>query len=119
MAAEEIDLDALPEEGKAGMLAEAMDDLLELEKKLYRLKKEENKAAVLVEKLIEEIEKKGDHTGERLEQSDLLLSREKELRVAEKNGERLFRKIAKTRALYDDAMDRVKELGGKVNAEDE
>ena len=119
MAAEEIDLDALPEEGKAGMLAEAMDDLLELEKKLYRFKKEEDKAAILVEKLNEEIKKKRDHTDESADQTDMLLSREKELRIAEKNGERLFRKIAKTRALYDDAMDRVKELGGKVTAEDE
>ncbi|MEJ2057411.1 MAG: hypothetical protein P8X39_06195, partial [Desulfofustis sp.] len=50
MAAEEIDLDALPEEGSAGMLAEAMDDLLELEKKLHRLEKEHDKAALLVEK---------------------------------------------------------------------
>lgn len=119
MAAEEIDLDALPEEGKAGMLAEAMDDLLELEKKLYRLKQEEDKAAILVEKLNEEIKKKRDHTDESADQTDLLLSREKELRIAEKNGDLLFRKIAKTRALYDDAMDRVKELGGKVNTEDE
>ncbi len=119
MAAEEIDLDAVPEEGKAGMLAEAMDDLLELEKKLYRLKKEKDKAAVLVEKLNEEIKKKRDHTDESANQTDMLMSREKELRIAEKNGERLFRKIAKTQALYDDAIDRVKELGGKVNAEDE
>jgi len=119
MAAEEIDLDAPPEEGRAGMLAEAMDDLLELEKKLHRLKKEEDKAALLVEKLNDEIKKLGDHGDERADQSDMALSREKELRAAEKNGERLFRKIAKTRALYDDAMDRVKELGGNVSAEDE
>lgn len=119
MAAEEIDLDALPEEGKAGMLAEAMDDLLELEKKLHRLEKEDHKAALRVEKLNDQINKKGNHTTESADQEDMLLSREKELRIAEKNGERLFRKIAKTRALYDDAMDRVKELGGRVKEEDE
>ena len=119
MAAEEIDLDALPEEGKAGMLAEAMDDLLELEKKLHRLEKEDHKAALLVEKLNDEINKKGDYTDESADQKDMVLSRKKELGIAEKNGERLFRKIAKSRALYDDAMDRVKELGGKVKAEDE
>jgi len=112
MAAEEIDLDALPEEGKAGMLAEAMDDLLELEKKLYRLEKEEEKTTRLVEKLSADIQEKGNDP-------DAGAAREKELLTAQKNAERLFRKIAKTRALHEDSLARVKELGGKLKAEEE
>jgi amino acid transporter len=118
MAAEEIDLDALPEEGSAGMLAEAMDDLLELEKKLHRLEKEHDKAALLVEKLNLEIKEKSGSADVDEAQPDTLLSRKKELRAAEQNAEKIFRRTAKTRALYEDALARVKELGGTVKEEE-
>lgn len=118
MAAEEIDLDALPEEGKAGMLAEAMDELLELEKKLQRLQKDETKSSDHIEKIQSEIEEKRNQAEADTAQADVMRPLEKELRIAEINGERIFRKIAKTRALHEEALARVKELGGKVTTEE-
>ena len=121
MAAEEIDLDALPEEGAAGMLAEAMDDLLEIEKQLHRVEKEEEKATHLVSELNRTIEdtKEKSQGEDFMAQTDMLLSQEKELRNSQRSRERLFRKTAKTRALYEEALARVKELGGKTKPDEE
>ncbi|SDP40370.1 amino acid permease [Desulforhopalus singaporensis] len=110
-AAEEIDLDARPEEGVAGELAEAMDELFEFQKRLARVKKEEKQAVDELEKIALKIGRiKGN--GEKVQDFEDLKVLEKQLQRSEQTRERLFRKSSKIQALHDDAVARVRELGG-------
>lgn len=83
-AAEEIDLDAEPEEGAAGELAEAMDELYSAEKRLRKVMREEEKAS--------------DNEADKTEESK----------------QKLFRKSAKAKARHEAAVQRVHDLGGKT-----
>lgn len=83
-AAEEIDLDAEPEEGAAGELAEAMDELYSAEKRLRKIMREEEKES------------------------------EDEAEKTEEHQQKLFRKSAKAKARHEAAVQRVHDLGGKT-----
>ncbi len=107
MAAKDIDLDAEPEEGTAGQLAEAMDNLHDAERRLshahgLQLKNERQLSAIR----------------QRLEASQDLPDQAartkltKQLEQAEEEAEKSIRKTVREQAKVDEAIARVKELGG-------
>ncbi len=105
MAARDINLDAEPEEGTAGLLAEAMDILHDAEKRLTGAKEqhEKNEKQLLtVRKLLEEPTDSYDEA----DQAKL----NKQLREAEAEMEKSSRKVAREKAKLDEAMAKVKEL---------
>jgi len=108
MAAEDIDLDAEPEEGAAGELAQAMDSLHDLEKRAAAADKQHKKHQLQMETLEEELNKTGPSLDE--EASRKL---EKQLTAAEIDTEKYFRKAAKAQAKLADALALVKDLGEK------
>jgi amino acid transporter len=102
MAAEDIDLDAEPEEGPAGELAEALDRLQEMERRAAGAKKQYSK----IEKLIPALEQQ---LADIADSSDTDRKKiEKELGAAQKEQERLYRKMAREQAKLDDAVSVVK-----------
>ncbi len=101
LAAEDIDLDAEPEEGKAGEMAEAIDALEDAGKKADTATKEAQKATAALEKAKEKIEGiKSDPEGAN---SDTLAVAEKEAAEAEKQAVKLTRKAAKAAAKAETA----------------
>ena len=96
LAAEDIDLDAEPEEGKAGEMAEAIDALEDAGKKADTATKEAQKATAALEKAKEKIESiKSDPDGA---DSNTLAIAEKEAAEAEKQAAKMTRKAAKATA---------------------
>lgn len=118
MAAEEIDLDAEPEEGVAGEMAKAMDDLYAAEKRLSRARHEEEKANESVDKLSAKLRKAAeDLEGETI--SDEAADLQGVLFEAEEKLQDLHRKTAKAQVRNDDAVRYVQELGGTLENEKE
>jgi amino acid transporter len=105
MAAQDLDLDAEPEEGTAGQLARAMDSLHGAEKRLARAEelklKNETRLTAIREKL--EVQTEPPDENARAEQ-------EKELARVEAETEKSFRKAAREQAKHDDAMALVMKL---------
>jgi len=96
LAAEDIDLDAEPEEGKAGEMAEAIDALEDAGKKADTATKEAQKATEALEKAKEKLEGiKSDPDGA---DSNTLAVAEKEAAEAEKQAAKMTRKAAKATA---------------------
>ncbi len=112
MAAQEIDLDAEPEEGSAGEFAKAMDDLYDAEKRLRKASHEESKASESVDKLSAELKSEAESLEGELSEKAADLQRT--LFEAEENQEKLHRKTVKAQVRVDDATERVQELGGVV-----
>lgn len=108
MARQDIDLDAEPEEGHAGELAEAMDELQVEEKKVAKAKYTQEKDHVRLQKLLtdKEILSKKSNS----EEYATLLER---IGNAEERAEKSFRKMAKQQAKYEAALDKIEQLGGK------
>jgi amino acid transporter len=108
LAAEDIALDAEPEEGTAGEMAAAMDALADAEKKAAEAEKEAAKTREIAEtaraKLLE-LENNTRHTDE-----DLRTKLKTAADDAEKEADKAFRKAAKARAKVEDAAKIVKEL---------
>jgi len=112
-AAEEIDLDAEPEEGAAGELAEAMDELYSTEKRMSRVEQEEEKARERVDKLSSQLRSEA----EKLEDQGLSekgADLQRALFEAEELLEKLFRKSAKAKVRNETAVQLVRELGGET-----
>jgi amino acid transporter len=105
MAAQDLDLDAEPEEGTAGQLARAMDSLHGAEKRLAKAEelklKNETRLTAIREKL--EVQTGPPDENARAEQ-------EKELARVEVETEKSFRKAAREQAKHDDAMALVMKL---------
>jgi hypothetical protein len=105
MAAQDLDLDAEPEEGTAGQLARAMDSLHGAEKRLARAEElkleDETRLTAIREKL--EVQTEPPDENARAEQ-------EKELARVEVETEKSFRKAAKEQAKHNDAMALVMKL---------
>ncbi|MGW8194305.1 MAG: amino acid permease [Desulforhopalus sp.] len=105
MAAKDIDLDAEPEEGLAGKLAKALDQLQNQEKRLVKAataaQLNEEKLRTLKEKLSSENAPHDQATGPELEQQLVLLEAE---------VEKSTRKQAREQAKLDDAISLVKHL---------
>jgi len=110
LAAEDIDLDAQPEEGTAGEMAAAMDVLADAQKKSQEAQKEAAKAKEIAETAREkllELEKFPVSEQEKEQLSKL----KTELDQAEKEAVKAFRRAAKAQAKSEDAAKEVKELG--------
>ena len=108
-AAEDIDLDAEPEDGLAGELADAMDALSDVERRLARSDKETDGARTAVEKLKADLDSGRSQVsveGDRIEKLQKALSQ------AEQQAQEVFRRNAKLKAKAEDAADRVRRLGG-------
>ena len=108
LAAEDIALDAEPEEGTAGDMAVAMDALADAEKKAVEAEKDAAKTREIAEsaraKLLE-LENNTRHTEE-----DLRTKLKTAADNAEKEADKAFRKAAKARAKVEEAAKIVKEL---------
>ena len=115
LAAEDIELDAEPEQGKAGEMAEAIDALDDARKKARTAAKEAEKATEAAEKAREKavnIQKNPDDVD-----SDNLVVAEKEADKAEKQAVKLARKSAKESAKAETAA-REAESTGVLREED-
>jgi amino acid transporter len=117
-AAEEIDLDAEPEEGMAGELAEAMDELYSVEKRLRRAEHEEEKANENVEKLSNKLRSEAESL-ENQEISEKAADLQRDLFEAEEVLQNLFRKSAKAKARTEAAVERIHDLGGRPEGDTE
>jgi len=115
LAAEDIELDAEPEEGKAGEMADAIDGLEDARKKARTAAKEAEKATAAAEKAKEkavDMQKNPDDVD-----SDNLAATEKEADEAEKQAVKLTRKAAKAEAKAQTAA-REAESSGVIPEED-
>jgi hypothetical protein len=110
MAAEEIDLDAEPEEGAAGELAAAMDRLQEAERRLDKAEK----TAARTRRNVDELRAKVDTATADGADPEALQALSDRLNRAEQDAEEAFRKAAKNKAKADDAADTVTQLGGSI-----
>jgi amino acid transporter len=116
LAAEDIELDAEPEEGKAGEMAEAIDALEDARKKADTATREAQKTTEAVKKAKEKIEGiKSDPDGA---DSDTLVVAEKEAAEAEKQAAKMTRKAAKAAAKAETAA-REAEASGVLPEETE
>lgn len=106
MAAEDIDLDAEPEEGVAGELARALDTLYEVEKRADKVEKQHKKNQQQVETIEEQIAGDSTSLGEQA-----LAERAEKLTEARNTAEKSFRKVAKEKAKLDSALTLVQQLG--------
>jgi amino acid transporter len=108
LAAEDIALDAEPEEGTAGDMAVAMDALADAEKKAVEAEKEVAKIRETAEtakaKLLD-LENNTQHT-----EKDLWIELKTAVDNAEKEVDKAFRKAAKAKAKAEDVAKIVKEL---------
>jgi len=109
MAAEDIDLDAEPEEGEAGAKAQVMDTLEEARKKEKAVLKEAEKAVVAAasaRKQAEEIKTDVDAAD-----PDTIEKAEKTAGEAEKQADKLARKAAKATAKTETAVKEAEDAG--------
>jgi amino acid transporter len=113
LAAEDIDLDAAPEEGRAGELAMARDAWEEAEKKAQiaedRASKSRERAEVLKGQL-RTLEEKGEAGAIQLDKHEAL---KKEVEDADDRAEDTFRRAAKARTRASAAADEAESLGAK------
>jgi hypothetical protein len=108
LAAEDIALDAEPEEGTAGHMAAAMDALGDAEKKALEAEKEAAKTREVAETARAKLMELENNTGQ--SQEDLGTKLKTAADIAEKEADKAFRKAAKARAKVEEAAKIVKEL---------
>jgi len=107
MAARDIDLDAEPEEGVAGQLAEAMDNLHDAERRLIRTQEQQRKIDKQLLAIQDRLAASSDLPDEAARKK-----LNKQLDEAKTELEKSSRKVAREQAKVDEATARVKELGG-------
>jgi hypothetical protein len=108
LAAEDIALDAEPEEGTAGDMAAAMDAFADAEKKAVEAEKEAAKTREIAEMARAKLLELENNTGDIEE--DLGTKLKTAADNAEKEADKAFRKAAKVRAKVEEAAKIVKEL---------
>jgi hypothetical protein len=108
LAAEDIALDAEPEEGTAGDMAAAMDAFADAEKKAVETEKEAAKTREIAEMARAKLLELENNTGDIEE--DLGTKLKTAADNAEKEADKAFRKAAKVRAKAEEAAKIVKEL---------
>ncbi len=108
LAAEDIALDAEPEEGTAGDMAVAMDALADAEKKAVEAEKEAAKTREVAETARAKLLELENNT--RDTEEDLRTEFKTAADNAEKEADKAFRKAAKARAKVEEAAKIVKEL---------
>jgi hypothetical protein len=114
LAAEDIELDAEPEAGKAGELAAALDALSDAERAADQTAKEAQRATELAEKQIEEI-RSAAHSDK---DDGALAEVEAAVRKAKAEALKAVLRAAKAQAKAQEAGKTVESLGGKAS-EDE
>jgi len=115
LAAEDIELDAEPEEGEAGEMAEVLDILTDAKEKAKAATKEAEKATAAAEKAKEKAEDMRKNTDGA--DPDKLAAVEKEADEAEKQAVKMTRKAAKADAKAETAA-RKAESSGVLPEED-
>jgi amino acid transporter len=111
MAAEDIDLDASPEEGPAGELAQAMDALSDAQQREELINKELTQLQERRDQIASELNTARENTAndtEAIEKLSTVLS------DVERDADLIFRRAAKVKAKTEDAARRVAQLGGPV-----
>ncbi len=114
MAAEDIDLDAEPEEGAAGQLAQALDALQEAERRVARRTQHLQSARQAVDAIKNQLT---EAQGQRPFAPETIKALKKQLAEAEQDADQAFRKTAKDQAKADDAAKLVEQLGGPSQEE--
>jgi amino acid transporter len=109
MAAEDIDLDAEPEEGPSGELAQAMDHLRESERKVSQSKGTEERAKRHLEKLQAQL---SAVTAREPQDEQAIANLKEQIAHGEQQARLTFRKTAKASAKAEDAARQVRKLGG-------
>ena len=107
LAAEDIDLDAEPEDGAAGQLAAAMDALQAARRLAAKAEKDLLRARYNAEDLRKELETAGSQGS-----TDIRAELEVNLERAEQEAEKAFRKAGKAQAKAKSAEQKVQQLGG-------
>jgi len=106
LAAEDIDLEAEPEDGKAGELAAAMDALADAEKRAQKAKEEAMKAAEEAEEKIKELDSAVASGAD-----EKLMPKVKETIKTKEEAEKAARRAAKALAKAEDAAKEAEALG--------
>lgn len=112
LAAEDIDLDAEPEEGQAGELAAALDSLAEAKKKAQEAEKEAAEAAEEAEKKLQELE-----SAIASEEDEDIMARVKATIEAKETSSKATRRAAKAMAKMEDAAREAEALGAEPDRE--
>ncbi len=115
MAAEDINLDAEPEEGPPGEMAAAMDNLERARKNVETAEKTAEKARKRMEAARRELEPFQD----RQQDPEKMKKAEKELQEAEKQVEKTARKAFKAAVKADDAEKDAEDQGIEVRPDEE
>jgi amino acid transporter len=118
LAAEDIELDAEPEDGAAGEMAAAMDALDDAEKIAAEAEKESDKARKIAESARAKLLELGNKPISE-EEKDQLLKLRSEADHADKEAEKAFRRAAKAKAKLEDAMKKVKDFESSKRGLDE
>jgi hypothetical protein len=109
LAAEDIDLDAEPEEGKAGEIAEALDALAEAEERAKEAEKEAAESAKEADDRLHDMR----HAVLAHEDGETMAKLEAAAREAREEAIRAARRAAKVLAKLEDAAKRVEALGAQ------
>ena len=117
LAAEDIALDAEPEEGTAGDMAVAMDALADTEKKAVEAEKEAAKTREIAETARAKLMELENNTGDTEEELGTKLKIAAD--TAEKEADKAFRKADKARAKVEEAAKIVKELDPTAESTEE
>jgi len=114
LASEDIELEAEPEEGKAGEIAAALDALKDAEKRVQEAQKDSEAARKTViaakEKLLEQTQAQAANSKKTASEIDALQAAYKE---TEEQAEKAARRLAKARAKAEAASEVVEDLGVK------
>ncbi len=111
LAAEDLDLDAAPEEGAAGELARALDQLEHAQRRTERSQKAAAEAAAIAEKKIDAIQSDGGKI------DDDLIKKVREALKARRNAEKAARRAIKEQVKSEDAAKMAEALGAPVEAD--
>ncbi|MGD9042638.1 MAG: amino acid permease [Desulfobacterales bacterium] len=119
LASEDIELEAEPEEGKAGEAAAALDALTDAEKKMQAAQKDaeaaQKTAIAAKEKLLKQVKSEAASSEKVESKIDALQATYK---AAEKQAEKAARRFAKARAKAETASKVVEDLGAKLSKSD-
>jgi len=113
LAAEDLDLDAAPEEGTAGELARALDRFEHSQRRAERSQKAAAEAAAIAEKKINAIQADGGRI------DDDLVKKVHEALKARRNAEKAARRAMKEQFKSEDAAKTAEALGAPVKAQQE
>jgi hypothetical protein len=113
IAAEDIDLDAEPEEGEAADLAEARDNLEQAEKRWKQADEEAAAAKIIAQETRGQIDRL--KAADEIENLEMIRELETRLERAESDSEKASRKAAKAKVKSDNAARQVENLGGNIS----